>query len=180
VSLMANRLLTSYNYRRGIDNWIFASARQKAPAGSYRDRNQQVGQYMTDHLGYSPLEGQQPLDASRIPPPRERRWERNDAGLWWLDKLVAHCAEHGVTLTLLAVPAPPYVEADRQRSGYDHIMMQHIRDLQTRYPKAHIRLMPVRETYELADFTDNVHYSPTGVAKLTGEVTAWVKSQHAK
>lgn len=176
MSLSANRLLTSYNYRRGIDNWIFASARQRRPATEYRNRNQEVGRGMIAHLGYSPLDVTRPLKPEQVPPPRERRWERNDAGLWWLDKLVAYCDEHGVTLTLLAVPAPPYVVADRQRSGYDHTMMQHVRDLQARYPNAHIRLMPVRETYDLADFTDDVHYSPTGVEKLTREVTAWVKS----
>lgn len=174
VPFAANRTLTSFNYRQGLDNWVFASAKAKKPTSEYRNRNQQVGRFMIDHLGYSQGEFPHNMANQPEPIPKAHPFAPNLSGSYWFEKLLATCEKHNVKLTLLVPPAPPYIVRDRAASNYNKDLAAYVASAQTRHPNLQLDVLRF-EAYTLADFADDHHFSPQGTDKLTQDVAGWVK-----
>lgn len=173
IPFTADRLLTSFTYRRGLDNWLTASAKAHKLTAEYRDRNQKVAAFMIDHLGYS--QGEFPHNMANVPTPapKARHFAPNAQGSYWFDQMVGVCEKYNVRLTLLVPPAPPFVVRDRKASNYDADLRAYVTQMQLKHPAVKIDVLRF-ENYSLADFADELHCSPQGTLKFTNDVAAWV------
>lgn len=172
VPFAANRILTSFNYRQGLDNWLTASAKARRPTAEYRQRNHEVGQFMQDHLGYSEGEFQTNMASASWPAPKTRLFAPNAQGSYWFEKLLTLCERYNVRVTLLVPPAPPNVIRDRAASAYDANLDAYIAAAQKKHATLAIEVLRF-PGYEMVDFADDHHYSPQGTTRLTQDVARW-------
>ena len=175
IPFAANRALTSFSYRRALDNWVFACVRSGGLDTSYRDRNRQITSDMDRHLGFSPGSFDRSMTEADIPPGESRPWRQTRAGAIWLEHILDLCDRHGIEVWILQPPVPPFVAQERRRDGFRAGFVALVADLRQRYPRLGLEVLEPTG-YELADFADHRHFSPQGSRKLCRDLVPWVDS----
>lgn len=178
IPFAANRVMTSFNYRKAIDNWVFASAKAHRPTNEYAVRNKEVGDFMIAHLGFSAGEFPHNVASSPAPPAKAHPWAPNAQGSYWFNHFLTTCEKYSVRVTLLVPPAPSYILRDRAMANYDAALEAYIAKARLRHPTLQLDTLRIdAQQYELADFADDHHMSPQGTKQLTDEVAKWAAGQ---
>jgi hypothetical protein len=172
-SFAANRSLTSFAYRRSIDNFILDSGLSRGLTVDVLTRNREVSEEIEKSRGFCKASGGAGLTDSDVPSPQPRPWETNHAGLVWLHRLLALCEDHDIRVTLLQPPVPQFVQHDRDASQFDDDFQAFASKLQKRYPKT-VAGIWAPSGYELTCFPDDHHLSYVGAERLTRDLAVWL------
>lgn len=175
LSFSANRFLTSFAYRKALDNWVFACGRTGGVDQTYRDRNRVLAVEMRERLGFSTGDYDLSMTVEDIPRPRRRPWFVSSEGEAWLYDLLNKCVRYGVRVSILLPPSPPFVEEQREASGFYEDYEAHIARLQREYPSLSIESL-APGGYGLEDFSDDHHLSHLGNVRLVEDLARWVAS----
>lgn len=174
VSFAGNRLLPSYRYREGLDNWIFSCMRTRTLDATVRDRNLEMASEMHTTLGFArSTEEHDALTPARVPAGKERPWDLDPAADLWLHRFLGTCASRRIRVVLFLPPAPPFVDRDRRASGYVSGFERYVGRLREVYPTLSLDTLAFPH-YDVADFTDDHHYSASGRLRLTGDFARWI------
>lgn len=174
IPFAANRLLTSFRYREGIDNWLTVSARTRSLSRSVFERNRAIAHRMRDKKGYVDADYETiALTPEQVPSPQFRPWLADHAGDLWLRRFLTACAERDLRVVLLIPPAPAFVAADRARSGFYADFSSYVARLEKSFPERHLDTC-VFEDYPLMEFTDDHHLNRAGKARFSKDFLTWV------
>lgn len=161
---ICSRLLTSYAYRKSVDNWFFECCKAKSITNVFLLRNKEIRNEMSESAGFALGNFTKGLTSPKSPRPRP--FEVNRSGLYWLKQILDICQNHGIQLTFFKPPVPSFVRVDRELSNYDEQFDEFVRRRQMNYPELNIRVFSPQH-FELSDFADDRHLSHQGAVALT-------------
>lgn len=177
VPFAANRLLTSFRYREGLDNWISTSLRSRRIDSAVLSRNVALTDEMEDFLGRVRADFEdRTLTAARVPAAQLRPWIVDSTADIWLHRFLETCARARVPVVLLVPPTPPYIEKDRSQSGYYDGLQRYADELRREFPPLDLKVVTF-PGYELSDFADDHHLSSKGVGRFSNRFAQWLEGQ---
>lgn len=169
VPFVSNRVLPTFRYREGLDNWLSTALRARSLPRETLDRNRAVAGEMLAHAGFSAgIFDQQVAPPAAI---KARRWRPSWATRYWLQRVADSVTAADARLVLLVTPAPGDVsdatfEADvagtvaALRAGRSSLKVD------TFFPRG----------YALEEFADEVHLNARGRAHLSADFASWLSS----
>ena len=178
VPFVGNRLLASFAYRKSIRNCLSVCFHSRSLNPKYRDRNREARREMAAMQGYGSPNSGLSMEIDAVPEPMERLWEESDVGRAWLDEILRLCAARSIRVAILLPPCPPFIEADRKRSGFYDGFHGLLEQLRRTHPELGLELLAPRG-YALADFSDDHHFSTSGSRRLTEDFATWLDARTA-
>jgi len=173
IAFAENRISTVFRFREGVDNWIFESARLRAPASQVLQRNEQTSKEMRAHAGQARavFENDVLKAPEGAPPPRE--WVSNPAGVLWLYRFLDLASAHHLRVVLLIPPSPPYLVEMDGPGGYRQRLDAQVAEIRSRYPDLNLELFEMKG-FAVDDFADPVHMSARGRERMSADFAAWL------
>jgi hypothetical protein len=174
VAFAASRVFISYRYRVSLDNWFSKSIIEGHVDAIVRQRNERAQAFMGAHQGFLPAEFEMravsPGTSGTI---ESGEWNETCAGGLWLHRIIRACARRGIGLVLCLPPAPPDVQTERRRLGFNEGLRAYVGTMRGTNPDQRIELLEFTG-FGFADFSDQVHLSAAGRVKLTEALGAWL------
>lgn len=170
VPFVSNRVLPTFRYREGLDNWLSTALRTRSFPADTHERNRAVASEMRVNAGFSAG-----IFDRQVAPPSavvERQWRPTWATRYWLQRLADDVAAADVRLVLLVTPTPE----DRSSPTFDADVAATVAAMTAGRPTLTVDTF-VPRGYPLDEFADDVHLNARGRAHLSSHFASWLQSR---